>query len=390
MFLVYLSWHAEVRYRPRQEGISEGSMVMLALQWIPGLLFAFTVSLLLMPPLARSAQLRGWLDRPSGRKQHTGAVPPVGGVVMYLAFTVALLTLSDSAFSCLGLLAAMTLMTATGFVDDLRQLSTRSRFLMQAVAAFLIIVADGVRLDSLGDLFGMGEISLQFLAVPFTVFCTMGMINAVNLADGIDGLAGGLALLVTLWLSAFVLAAGYQGPDAMLPSLLAAAIMGFLCYNLRHPWRSRAAVFMGDSGSTMLGLTLVWLLVNFSQGDNALFAPVVALWIFALPLWDTVRLFIRRLRNGQNPFHGDRKHLHHLLLAAGYSDAQTTAMLLLTALLLGAVGMAGWYWRIPDHLLFCSFMVMAILYYFGLNYAWSLIEQARRGTESPLHGQSNA
>lgn len=343
---------------------------MPAYKWIPGVIFAFSIALILMPLLAQSARLWGWVDRPSQRKQHHGAIPLVGGVAMYLAFTAALITLVDSLTPYAGLLAAITLLTAVGIADDIKSLSTRCRFTMQALAAALIILVDGVYLERLGDLLGLGEVKLEYLAIPFTVFCVAGAINAVNMLDGIDGLAGGTALITTLSLILITLLAGHHGPHVLLPGLLAAAIAGFLWYNLRHPWRQRAVVFMGDSGSTMLGLILVWSLMDFSQGEQPLFNPVIALWIFALPLYDTVRVLCQRALSGQNPCHGDRQHLHHLLLAAGFSDCQTTAILLAAAMLLASTGIAGWCWQIPDYVMFYSFMGLFTLYYFCLKQAF--------------------
>jgi UDP-GlcNAc:undecaprenyl-phosphate GlcNAc-1-phosphate transferase len=303
---------------------------------------------------------------------------------MFIAFIASFLLLGETWQPYVGLLSAMVMIMVMGIADDIRALPASTRLMIQVIAAFLIISMDSVRLTNLGNLFGLGDTALDYWSIAFTMFCLVGVINALNMIDGIDGLAGGISLLAALWLTLFALLSGQQGAEIRLDitfiALVAVVIAGFLCFNLRHPWCNRASVFMGNSGSMMLGLVLGRFLIDFSQGEQPVFQPVIALWIFALPLCDTVRLMVKRILNGRSPFQGDRQHFHHLLLTSGYSDAQTTAILLGISALLGGVGFAGWYWQVPDYLLVYAFMVMFLLYFLVLNKAWSMIDRSDKFT----------
>ena len=138
--------------------------------------------------------------------------------------------------------------------------------------------------------------------------------------------------------------------------LLVASVGGFLVFNLRHPWRRRAAIFMGNSGSMMLGFILAWFLVNLSQGEQPVFPPIVAVWIVGLPLMDTVYLMTRRACKGKNPCHGDRQHLHHILLALGLSDARVTLLLAAVSTLLGAFGLLLFWAGVSEAVSFALFL----------------------------------
>ena len=190
----------------------------------------------------------------------------------------------------------------------------------------------------------------------------VGIINAFNLVDGLDGLAGGLALIAASWLAVLCLTAPVPDPTTAMTLLtLAAVLAGFLAWNLRHPWRQRASVFMGDAGSTLLGFALSWFLVDLSQGEQAVMAPITAL--------DSGPAAAGyghgddpRLRAGRNPFAADRQHLHHLLLMTGLPDAKVTAILLAVGLMTGAIGATAWWLQVPEHLQFGAFLVLSLLY----------------------------
>jgi UDP-GlcNAc:undecaprenyl-phosphate GlcNAc-1-phosphate transferase len=178
------------------------------------------------------------------------------------------------------------------------------------------------------------------VAWPLALFFVAGMINVVNMFDGVDGLAGGCAFIAFLWLAA---AAIGNTPEVLQVSLLFAAVLaGFLVFNLRHPWRRRATIFMGDAGSMMLGAALAWCGVKLAGIGSGTVPPVVVLWILALPIIDGTSVVIRRLLQGVNPMRADHRHLHHLLQAAGLSVTASVAVLLLAGLTLGGIGVVGW------------------------------------------------
>ena len=341
------------------------------------LLLAFGLCVVLILLLIRPARAWGWVDRPTGRKHHPTPVLLVGGVAMCVAYGLSLLALPVRPDACPALLIAMVLLTLIGLYDDLRATRPALRFVFQGGAVLVMALGGGVTLDNLGNLFGLGNVTFpEGVALLVTLFCVIGVINAFNMSDGLDGLAGGLALIAAGWLIVLLRNAPLSrlgDHDALLALVMVVA--GFLCFNLRHPWRSRASVFMGDAGSTMLGFVLAWFLVHLSQGREAAMAPMTAVWLLALPLMDTVSVMIRRIRVGHNPFVADRRHLHHLLLSGGLSDGRATTLLLITALLTGAVGVATHELGVPEHLQFYAFLVLFGLYHRLTTHFWKRYPQ---------------
>ncbi|MDS4022179.1 MAG: MraY family glycosyltransferase [Candidatus Competibacter sp.] len=337
--------------------------------WV--LLGALSLSAGLIALLIKPARALGWVDVPSTRKHHREPVPLVGGIAMCAAFCLSVPLLPAQPRNYPVLLAGMALLTLVGLYDDLRSTRPATRFLLQAgVILLMALVSDGI-LNHLGDLFGTGAIKLEGFAVLFTLFGVIGVINALNMIDGLDGLAGGMALVASGWLIVLCLNARVPDPgDIGALLVLVMVIAGFLAYNLRHPWRAFATVFMGDSGSTMLGFVLSWFVVHLSQGNQAAMAPMTAVWILALPLMDTVAVMIRRIRAGQSPFAADRQHLHHLLLGRGLSDGRVTAIMLVIASLSGAVGVFAWWLGVPEYVQFYVFLGIFLLYYRTTTGIW--------------------
>lgn len=322
-----------------------------------------TVSLILsLNPLAQRV---GWLDSPCARKQHASPIPLTGGVAMCAAFSVALVA-TQGLDAPLTLLAAMVLLCLIGLWDDVHHLCAWKRLFMQTGVALMLCLFEHTRVDSLGDIFGTGPIILGALALPFTLLAIVGAINAINMIDGLDGLAGSVVLIALGWMAVL---AGHAGmlDNMILILTMAACVVGFLYYNMRFPGRTRAVVFMGDAGSTMLGAALAWFIIRLTQEHNehlgTAFPPVVGLWLVAIPLLDTLSLIVRRLLCGESPFKADRRHLHHLLLRLGFSDALVTVIIMLAAALIGAVGALGWLIGLSETVLFYGFIALGIFYY---------------------------
>jgi UDP-GlcNAc:undecaprenyl-phosphate GlcNAc-1-phosphate transferase len=158
--------------------------------------------------------------------------------------------------------------------------------------------------------------------------------------------------------------------------LLASVILAFLLFNVRIS--GRALVFMGDAGSMFLGLVLAWLLIGFSQGEGRLMSPATALWIFAVPLIDTVSLMLRRMICGRSPFEADREHFHHILRAAGFSRKQTLALVLTLALTAAAVGLGGFFLGVSEHWMFFGFLSVFGLHFWLVMRAWRVKRFLRR------------
>lgn len=329
--------------------------------------------------LARYARRLGVLDAPGGRKWHSSAVPLVGGLAIFLAL-LAMSWASGIALDVRYFLLALSIIIAVGLWDDVREISPRLKFAIQIAACGVMIWGAGVELYNVGDLIGWRRIGLSVLAVPLTIFAMVGVVNSINMMDGLDGLAGSLSLVAFTWFALVAVQSGLE-VQAMAALLLCGAVAGFLLFNLRLPWQKRARVFLGDAGSLMLGFALGWFAIDLTQGYDRTFPPIAALWILMLPLVDCVSLMARRLKARTSPFVADRRHIHHLLLARGFTPSQTLAILVGASVTFGAVGYFAWIFKLKEALLFYPFFFGFFAYHAWIQRQWEKIE--RLGVASP-------
>ena len=263
-------------------------------------------------------------------------------------------------------------------MDDFVELSALMRFVAQAVAALAMIYGADVVLGDLGGMSWSGAVlSLGIFAVPFTIFTTVGVINALNMCDGLDGLSGSQTL-VSLGGFAIALATWGETSDTSLLMVLGGGIIGFLLFNLRLPGRSRASIFLGDAGSMFLGFSLTWFAVSLSQGPDRVIKPSAALWFIMVPIMDAVAMMLRRLLRGRSPFSPDREHLHHIFLLAGYTVNQTVAIMAVLGVCGVTIGLASTYWNWPDLWVAAGFLGVGLLYFWMIMHAWRAMRFLRR------------
>lgn len=328
------------------------------------------------------AEHLGLMDRPGGHKQHETSTPFVGGFGI-MAVLASLFLLFDPLMGDWALLPLLALFLGslilflTGLADDILHVGFKLRFLVQAIVALTMVYVGRVELVSFGELLPGMRFDLGLLSIPVTVFATVGLINAVNMIDGIDGLSGSVSL-VSLALTGFVAYSGDQGAYAILAVALMAAVAGFLYYNLRYPGNSRARVFLGDNGSMVLGFVFAWLFIDLSQGESPAMTPVTALWLFALPLMDTVGVMVRRIWLGKSPFRADRHHLHHLMVRAGFRVGDIVAFSVFMQLGLALIGVGGLLLGVPEYLMFWLFLFVFAAYCLVIMRPWRLVPQLRR------------
>ncbi|MDH5325944.1 MAG: undecaprenyl/decaprenyl-phosphate alpha-N-acetylglucosaminyl 1-phosphate transferase [Gammaproteobacteria bacterium] len=344
-----------------------------------GFITAFLVSICLIFLLKSFAHKIDLVDRPDSRKHHEGEIPLIGGLAIFMAF-VAGLAVSGifTQAQSIGLMVAGLVLVFTGLFDDYRTLSFRVKLIPQIAAALIMIHIGGVYLADLGRLsFDGSYFSLGDLAVPFTVFAAVGVINAINMSDGIDGLSGSLTLVALLGLAAVSFVYAHELELTTL-ILLASCVVGFLVFNVSLPKRPKALIFLGDAGSMFLGFVLAWFLISLSQGENRAMSPVAALWFLALPLYDTVGVMLRRILKRQSPFLADREHFHHILLRGGYTVFQTHLIITSLALSFMAVGLFSTFYQFNDLLMFGIFLGLFGLYFAGMMHAWKVMKFLRR------------
>lgn len=323
--------------------------------------------------LSALAPALGLVDIPGGRKVHARAVPLVGGIAIFVALLLAT-RLSGIFHNASWFLLALSVVIAAGFWDDVTEIRPRLKFVIEVIAAGIMIWGAGVELYSVGDLLGWRPIGLWVFAVPLTVFAIVGVMNAVNMLDGMDGLSGSVALVAFAWYAAIAWFSGLAVQFAT-ALILCGAIAGFLLFNLRFPWQSQAKVFLGDAGSLMIGFALGWFAIDLTQGEGRTLPPIAALWVLLLPLADCVSLMARRIRAGKSPFDGDRRHIHHYLLTRGFTHNQTLAILVSLSGLFGAIGFAAWRLQIPEPFLFWPFFFGFFAYHWWIQRAWRKLEK---------------
>jgi UDP-GlcNAc:undecaprenyl-phosphate GlcNAc-1-phosphate transferase len=217
-------------------------------------------------------------------------------------------------------------------------------------------------LTQLGDLFGRGPVLTNNWAIPLTVFATLALVNAINMFDGLDGLAGGLALIMLAVLTAFASLVGDPNASKIL-IVLAGAVAGFLVFNLPWGLRGRHRTFMGDSGSMVLGFVIAWFTVSLSQRPGVAVPPPVMLWVLGIVLMDVFTVTVRRLARRRSPLAPDRDHLHHMLLRRGYSPRATLAILVAANAALAAAGTLMWRSGVPDRWIFWSYLAVCAVYF---------------------------
>ncbi|WP_227460099.1 MraY family glycosyltransferase [Cupriavidus pauculus] len=346
--------------------------------WVPALAFLVCVlAILLLRPVA---VMMGLVDRPNARKRHEGEVPLIGGIAITVAvaLTAFLFVRLQGSFSAL--LAGITLLATMGLVDDIKDVSPTTKLVVQLCAAILMTSWGGLYLTSLGDLFGRREIELANWGIPLTLFAVVAVVNAMNMCDGMDGLAGGLSFAIFGWY-AYIAGEIGDGVTQRICVIFCGALLGFLIFNLRNPLQGKLRIFLGDAGSLMLGYAIVWFAVELTQAatESARHAPpVVMLWVLGFVLIDLLAVVIRRMMKGRNPLAADRTHLHHILLRLDLKPENIVWILILSNSLMGMIGVMGWKYGMSEQGLFLMFLVVTAAHLLVMKNAWRFIRLGRK------------
>lgn len=306
---------------------------------ISAALAALVVTLAAMTALRPVAFMIDLVDRPGGRKMHSGVVPVVGGLAMLIGVVLGLAVVPSTFGAFSFFVVSATLLVVIGLLDDRFMLSPQMRLLAQFMAVLPMVFGAGISVHTLGDLVGLGSIDTGPIHLFVTALAVMGAINAFNMLDGLDGLAGGVALVALL--AMFFLGGHTAGPtQAVLVPALAGAVVGFLCFNAPVRINRRVRCFMGDAGSTLLGFALAWIAIDMTQSQAATIAPVTMVWLVVVPATDLLWSIIRRVANGRSPLIPDSEHLHHDLIRAGFGVRAVFVTMLSIAVLAACTGIA--------------------------------------------------
>jgi len=301
---------------------------------------AFAIAYLMTPPVKRFAEAVGAMDVPKDeRRVHNHPIPRMGGLAIFLGFVLSVLLFVDMSTQVMGLLLGTVIIAVMGALDDIMNLNAWIKLAGQILAAGVAIRC-GIVVDAISNFTPAGGttfLNTYWLAIPVTVIWIVACTNAVNLIDGLDGLAVGVSTISSLTMLVVSLFVAEPVVSLILAALTGACV-GFMPYNLNP-----AKIFMGDVGSQMLGFVLATVSIMGMFKFHAIISFLVPLLALAVPLADTVFAFFRRIFHGQSPFHADKGHFHHRLLALGMSQKQAVAVLYGVSAVLGliAVLMAG-------------------------------------------------
>ena len=302
-------------------------------QCVLSFLVACFVAVVAIPVVIKISELKSLMEKPGERRSHSTPTPTFGGIAIFAAILIAYflwpsIDQTDIYRTNLSI-AGMTILFFIGIKDDLVGIDPAKKLLFQVLAAMILILFGDLRVDYLYGIMGFHHIE-EIISIVLTCFIFITLTNAINLIDGIDGLAGGIATIASSTFGGWFLLTNHF-TMASLAFTLAGALLGFLRFN----FSKTSKIFMGNTGSLIIGFLLAFfavrfvnLNVSFRYEPTAFFnAPIIAIVILIVPIFDTLRVFLVRILAGRSPFSADRNHMHHILLDNGLSHAGATAVL---------------------------------------------------------------
>lgn len=348
------------------------------MQYVMPFIVGMVVTMAWLPLLVRLAGKWLIIDHPGVRKVHAVPVPRVGGIAMALGVFIAALATMQLQRSDIWFLVSAGILIAFGVADDRFDLDYRVKLVGQLLAVNLVVLAGGVRIQSiaLDDRLWLP----QWISLPLTVIFLVGVTNAVNLADGLDGLAGGTTFLC-LCAVALLSSIGGPGTSTALALAFAGAVLGFLRFNT-YP----ASVFMGDAGSQLLGFGIGVLSIRATQSASSEISAAIPILLLALPILDTLSVMVQRVGEGRSPFSPDKNHIHHKLLALGF-DHHEAVMVIYVAQ--GALFVSAYFLRYESDIVIlgfvAAFFIAAIAaLQIAARSGWRLREEGGSSSNSPL------
>lgn len=282
--------------------------------------WALILSMLVVPSIIAISYNKKLFNQPNHRSVHIVQTPTLGGIAIFAAFITALTIFGEIPLGVQYLLAGCLIIFFTGVQDDIFDIPALKKLVMQIVPAILVVVVGDVRITSFHGIFYIYELPVV-VSYLFSIFLIIGITNAVNLIDGLDGLAGSLIIFISLAFGTYFYQ--HSDPFAFIAFALAGAVAGFLKYNFY-----KAKIFMGDSGSLFCGFIIAVMAIRFIEIGVVPNAPSLAIGVLIIPIFDTIKVFLIRILNGRSPFHPDKNHIHHKLMDLGLSQIQVVFVLL--------------------------------------------------------------
>ena len=304
-----------------------------------GILCSFLLTFYTIPTVVKISRRKNLMDEPGSRSSHLRKIPNLGGISMFYSLAVCASIFAFELFDLYKFLfASLVILLYIGVMDDIVVMRAYKKLFAQIIVTSLMVIGSDVRIRSFFGLFGVYELN-YFFSVAISIFTFIVLINAFNLIDGIDGLAGGYSILCSAMFGISYYRLGeYNYPLVVLSGVIIGCVIGFLYFNLSNYRNNK--IFMGDTGSMILGFLLAFTAICFIDIfiDKELpevpryylqSAPAIAMAILILPIIDTLNVFIIRICNGKSPFVADKNHIHHSLLKLGLTHRRSTVYILM-------------------------------------------------------------
>lgn len=312
-----------------------------------GMLCSFLLTFYTIPTVVKISRRKNLMDEPGARSSHLRKIPNLGGISIFYSLAVCASIFAFELFDLYKFLfASLVILLYIGVMDDIVVMRAYKKLFAQIVVTSLMVIGSDVRIRSFFGLFGIYELN-YFFSVAMSIFTFIVLINAFNLIDGIDGLAGGYSILCSAMFGISYYRLGeYNYPLVVLSGVIIGSVIGFLYFNLSNYRNNK--IFMGDTGSMILGFLLAFTAICFIDIfiDKKLpeipryylqSAPAIAMAILILPIIDTLNVFMIRICNGKSPFVADKNHIHHSLLKSGLTHRRSTTYILMYYLFIVSV-----------------------------------------------------
>ena len=334
-----------------------------------GILCSFLLTFYTIPTVVKISRRKNLMDEPGSRSSHLRKIPNLGGISMFYSLAVCASIFAFELFDLYKFLfASLVILLYIGVMDDIVVMRAYKKLFAQIIVTSLMVIGSDVRIRSFFGLFGVYELN-YFFSVAISIFTFIVLINAFNLIDGIDGLAGGYSILCSAMFGISYYRLGeYNYPLVVLSGVIIGCVIGFLYFNLSNYRNNK--IFMGDTGSMILGFLLAFTAICFIDIfiDKELpevpryylqSAPAIAMAILILPIIDTLNVFIIRICNGKSPFVADKNHIHHSLLKLGLTHRRSTVYILMYYLFI--VSVAYFYRHINVNVLLLIIVILGFI-----------------------------
>ena len=334
------------------------------------------ITILLLSQFRSIAMRVGLVDLPGDRKVHDYPIPVIGGICISLGFILALSLSSLAVKNYQLMLFGAVVIVIVGVLDDFNDISATKKFFFQLLVAAIIVLAGDLSVHSLGEiLFVAKPYGLGPFAYPFSILAFIGVINAFNMIDGHDGLAGGISV-IGFGSLAMLCTLGGEYETAKILMLLVSAILGFLVFNVPILVSARKKVFMGDAGSMFIGLLMAFFAIELARTEHQVLKVAAAPWIVGIPLLDLFGVIVLRRLKKQSLFAADRLHIHHLLSGLGLSKHAVLGVLLTAQTICCAIGVLATVYKWNDGIIFWALFVTLGIYLWLRDFAERKIQQA--------------